>query len=56
MADDIIDRLQCTYRNGEWPCEECTFCAARAEIERLRADLAHLGSFLHPIGEQVRRG
>lgn len=38
MGDDIIDRLQCTYRKDEWPCETCTFCAARAEIERLRAD------------------
>lgn len=37
MADDIVTRLQCTYPSGEWPCEECTFCVARAEIERLRA-------------------
>ena len=38
MADDIIDRLRCAYRKGdEPPCEACTFCAARAEIERLRA-------------------
>ena len=35
MADDIIDRLYCCYADP--PCEECTFCAARAEIERLRA-------------------
>ena len=25
------------------------------EIERLRAEVARLGSFLHPIGEQARR-
>lgn len=37
MADDIVTRLQCAYPSGEWPCESCTFCAARAEIERLRA-------------------
>lgn len=35
MADDIIDRLRCSYADP--PCEQCTFCAARAEIERLRA-------------------
>lgn len=28
----------------------------KAEIERLRADVARLGSFLHPIGEKARRG
>lgn len=38
MSDDIIARLRCTYRAAsEFPCEACTFCAARAEIERLRA-------------------
>lgn len=46
MADDIIARLRCAYRKGEEPpCEACTFCAARAEIEGLRAAgdvLAHL--------------
>ena len=26
------------------------------EIERLRSDVARLGAFLHPIGEQARRG
>ena len=34
MADDIIARLRCSYADP--PCEQCTFCAARAEIERLR--------------------
>jgi len=40
MRDDIIDRLRCAYSKGdEPPCEECTFCAARTEIERLRAEI-----------------
>jgi len=35
MADDIVDRLQCIYdKDG---CGQCTFCLAKAEIERLRA-------------------
>ena len=38
MADDIIARLRCPYTAAsESLCEECAFCAARAEIERLRA-------------------
>lgn len=40
MGDDVMTRLQCTYPSGKWPCEECTFCVARAEIERLRAIVA----------------
>lgn len=35
MADDIVTRLYCSYADP--PCESCTFCAARAEIERLQA-------------------
>ena len=35
MADDIIARLRCSYADP--PCKQCAFCAARAEIERLRA-------------------
>lgn len=35
MADDIMTRLQCIYdKDG---CGQCTFCLAKAEIERLRA-------------------
>ena len=70
MADDIVTRLRqhaewlSATRTGE-------VCAdAAAEIERLReqvqyrddviamlrADVARLGSFLHPIGEEARRG
>lgn len=43
-ARDIAILLRCPYRDGEWPCEICTTCAARAEIERLRElcnDLHH---------------
>lgn len=36
MADDILSRLYCSYEKDGWPCEQCTFCAARAEIKRLR--------------------
>ena len=32
------------------------FGDAAAEIERLRAEVARLGAFLHPIGEEARRG
>ena len=42
---NIIDRLRCAYSKGdEPPCEECTFCAARAEIDRLRAEVEQLES------------
>ena len=64
MADDIVTRLHTPYVE---PCicvdvvrAECRSCCdridAKAEIVRLRADLARLGSFLHPIGEEARRG
>ena len=33
MADDIVKRLQCIYE--EDGCDQCTFCLAKAEIERL---------------------
>ena len=36
VTEDIVTQLQCAYPSGEWPCESCTSCAARAEIERLR--------------------
>ena len=56
MADDIVTRLQCTYPSGEWPCEECTFCVARAEIERLRAQVEELLPLFEDIviGERIR--
>jgi hypothetical protein len=35
MTDNIVTRLQCIYdKDG---CGQCTFCLAKAEIERLRA-------------------
>lgn len=57
MADDIVKRLRQEHVVG-WihPAGECVTCDAADEIERLRADLARLGSFLHPIGEKARRG
>jgi hypothetical protein len=37
VADDIVTRLDCAYpRHGTTDCELCTFCLAKAEIERLR--------------------
>lgn len=54
MSDDIIDRLRCAYSKGdEPPCEACTFCAARAEIERLRAagDALHAAIRSHDLTE-----
>lgn len=49
MADDIIDRLRCAYRKGEEPpCEACTFCAARAEVERLR-EIAEAAAQYHDV-------
>jgi len=35
VADDIMTRLQCIYHKDG--CGQCTFCLAKAEIERLRA-------------------
>lgn len=56
VADNIIDRLQCTYRKDEWPCEACTFCAARAEIERLREQVAEMLPLFEDIviGKRIR--
>lgn len=57
MSDDIIDRLRCAYSKGdEPPCEACTFCVARAEIERLRAQVAELLPWDEDIviGERIR--
>ena len=36
MADNIVTRLQCVYDPAG--CDQCTFCLAKAEIERLRVD------------------
>lgn len=53
MSDDIVTQLQ-----NECQCSDdcravndpCISMRAADEIERLRAEVAHLGSFLHPIG------
>lgn len=67
--DDIVTRLREHAKPKDWHtpkhpmndwvgrwatdrlCEQ-----AAAEIERLRAEVARLGAFLHPIGEKARRG
>jgi hypothetical protein len=37
QSSDIVTRLQCIYdKDG---CGQCTFCLAKAEIERLRAEV-----------------
>ena len=47
MADDIVKQLQCIYnKNG---CGRCTFCLAKAEIERLRAEVERLRAVLDAI-------
>ena len=37
---DIVNQLQCIYNPDG--CGRCTFCLAKAEIERLRAEVASL--------------
>ena len=54
MTDDIVTRLR-AYNIGNIGHEasshmEETLYEAADEIERLRAEVARLGSFLHPIG------
>ena len=46
MADDIVDFLQCIY--DEDACGQCTFCLAKAEIERLRAVLDAIDALHQP--------
>lgn len=62
MSDDILSRLRCSYEKDEWPCEQCTFCAARAEIEWLREMAYHRneqlarawdGQTTTPVGQQT---
>ena len=59
MSDDIVTRLR---ERGEWdahpmggrewfPDELCE--EAADEIERLRAEVTRLGSFLHPVGVRI---
>lgn len=46
LARLILSRLTCSYSDP--PCEECTFCAARAEIERLRVVLGAVDDLHSP--------
>lgn len=60
---DIVERLRLLGsvsmdeegRLGPFETNPLT-AAAADEIERLRAEIARLGAFLHPIGNQARRG
>jgi hypothetical protein len=61
VADDIVTRLRCIYDPDG--CGQCTFCLAKAEIERLRAENAkqkteiiRLESHLWSARRGVRRG
>jgi len=48
VADDIVTQLQCIYdKDG---CGQCTFCLAKAEIERLRAQVEHAHAILASEG------
>lgn len=53
MADDIVTRLYCSYSDP--PCESCTFCAARAEIERWRAEASIKGYRLDDALDEIER-
>lgn len=50
MPEDIVDRLRQKYA-GQLPI--CT--EAADEIERLRAEVARLNTFLHPIGVVINQ-
>ena len=56
MTDDIVTRLrnecQCSD-NCRAVGDPCIAMTAADEIERLRAEVARLGSFLHPVGAVV---
>ena len=49
VSDDIVTRLRHHHCFDDAGCNSITQDAAD-EIERLRAEVARLGSFLHPIG------
>lgn len=44
MADDIVTRLRCIYDPDG--CEQCAFCLANAEIERLCGQLEEMAESL----------
>ena len=55
MSDDIVTRL----RDSKLDCDYCDSWhingQAADEIERLRAEVVRLGSFIHPIGTVIGR-
>jgi hypothetical protein len=52
VADDIVTRLQCIYNKDG--CGQCTFCLAKAEIERLRALADQLAEALREVSEVTK--
>ena len=46
---DIVNQLQCIYNPDG--CGRCTFCLAKAEIERLRSEVERLISFARLIAD-----
>ena len=51
MTDDIVTRLREVRRPTEMQAQPSALCMEAAdEIERLRAEVARLGAFLHPVG------
>lgn len=56
MPSDIVTRLRADGVYGPTDKTLPPSSEAADEIERLRAEVVRLGSFLHPIGEEARRG
>jgi len=54
MTDDIVSRLRKQW-NGEFDPTGKMLSEAADEIERLRAEVVRLGSFIHPIGTVIGR-
>ena len=61
MSNDIVTRLEelaSNYKTTEFEFVHAdyeTVCEASYEIERLRAEVVRLGSFIHPIGTVIGR-
>jgi hypothetical protein len=50
VTDDILEELQHALVADKTPWDITVYQKAIDEIERLRAEIARLGSFIHPIG------
>jgi hypothetical protein len=53
VADDILARLRCIY--AAEGCGQCTFCVAKAEIERLREKVEDLRMYLERDACEIER-